>query len=1054
MSRSSTIPPVRAIVAGAAIAAVIAGLAVAPAAAGPAPASTVPAPATTSAWVGTNKLPTVWPTPQHIWALPGRVAIPKVVIEVAGARTDKPAISLTTTVLRRAGATDIRRVTSPPTHPRPGTLTVFVGGPNESRSSMAELRRLRMREPGGLPAGGYVLVAHQHEIVLAGADGAGSFYAAETLRQLIQGPRGHASLHSVLVLDWPANPLRGVIEGFYGPPWSTADRLSQLDFYASTKQNIYVYSPKDDPYLRAQWRDPYPPAQLAVLERLVTRATSDHVAFTYALSPGLSVCYSSKSDEQALVKKFQSLYDIGVRSFAIPLDDISYTTWNCAADQKKFGTGGAAAGNAQSYLLNEVQKGFIATHPGVARLQMVPTEYTGSAPSPYKNTIRRQLDKEIIVEWTGPQVVSPTITTAELAATKRVYGHDILIWDNYPVNDYVTDRLLLGPYVGRQPGVVRDSAGLTANPMIEAAPSKIAEFTSGDFAWNPSNYDPKAAWLAAVHAEGGDVWRALEIFAENNYSSVIDSTESPTLSRLIAALRAAQANHRPIDRPARAVGAYFAEMARVPQILRAGMLDRAFVTESGPWLTKLGMYGQAGQVAVRLLLADQRGDAKAVAKLRAQLQADRKRLDAIPQQVSPGVADKFLYQTLLETAPPTGPQVAVAPAAVSLEPGTSARVTVTVTSHAKASVHWRASAAAGVSVAPAAGILTVPPRGSAHVRVTVRARGSATPGTRSVVVSGTSGGAAIVDRALPVQVTAGRGDLRALVADYSEPTVTPVDTDKATAGTAIKVGTNPGDIVISPDGRTAYTANQGSNTVSIIDVARGKEVATIPVGHVPAGLALTPDGATLWVANYSDDTVQPVDTATRKAGATIAVGHGPEDLAITPDGSALYVADSLDNAVTRVDLRSRTAGTPIAVGSSPFDVVAAPDGRTVYVSNSGGSTVTPIDTATAKAEPTFLVSGQAYGLGISPDGRTLWVTDSKSDTATPVDTVTGAPGRVVTVGNDASDIALSWNGAHAYVACSGDNTLVPITVATSKAAKPIPTGSYPIAVATTPVPVR
>ncbi|MEH0628032.1 beta-N-acetylglucosaminidase domain-containing protein [Streptomyces stelliscabiei] len=99
--------------------------------------------------------------------------------------------------------------------------------------------------------------------------------------------------------------------------------------------------PKDDPYLRERWRDAYPDARLDRLRELVDRAGADHVRFTYALSPGLSVCYSSADDITALVRKFASLYDIGVRSFAIPLDDISYTKWNCAADQEEFGSGAA-----------------------------------------------------------------------------------------------------------------------------------------------------------------------------------------------------------------------------------------------------------------------------------------------------------------------------------------------------------------------------------------------------------------------------------------------------------------------------------------------------------------------------------------------------------------------------------------------------------------------------------------------------------------------------------------------------------------------------------------
>lgn len=59
--------------------------------------------------------------------------------------------------------------------------------------------------------------------------------------------------------DYPELPHRGVVEGFYGTPWSHKVRLSLIDFYGKFKMNIYLYAPKDDPYHRVpHWRDPYP----------------------------------------------------------------------------------------------------------------------------------------------------------------------------------------------------------------------------------------------------------------------------------------------------------------------------------------------------------------------------------------------------------------------------------------------------------------------------------------------------------------------------------------------------------------------------------------------------------------------------------------------------------------------------------------------------------------------------------------------------------------------------------------------------------------------------
>ncbi|MER6670718.1 beta-N-acetylglucosaminidase domain-containing protein [Amycolatopsis japonica] len=600
----------------------------------PAPASAAPAP----------PLAQVWPTPQQVTPRAGHVTIPRTVVEVVGAATDPSALAVVDQVLRAAGASTIVKVTdndqaAVDRERGNGGLVVFVGGPTESRATALALAALRLKGPEGMSPGGYVLAADRGVVALSGVDTSGTFYAAQSFRQLFASGKSGA----FGIRDWPAAPLRGVIEGFYGAPWSHADRLAQLDFYGRTKQNMYVYSPKDDPFLRARWRDQYPPEQLALLSQLVSRADANHVEFTYALSPGLSVCYSSDADKTALVTKFQSLWDIGVRSFAIPLDDISYTRWNCDADAAKFGTGGAAAGAAQSFLLNRVQQDFIATHPGVERLQTVPTEYYDLADSPYKTALRTQLDKAVIVEWTGVGVIAGQITEKQARQAKEVFGHDILIWDNYPVNDYITERLLLGPYIGREPGVAKYLSGITANPMVQAEASKIAEFTSGDFLWNPDRYDPDKSWLAAIADLGGPATPAMKVFAENNYSSLLVRLEtgkpdldSPVLRPLLATFWSALEKKDPWDAAAK-LDHYLTSMASAPEDLRRGMASNPkFLAEVGPWLDQVGLYGQAGRHAVRMLLAQVDGDgAKAWAE-RGELVAALKRAQAIRVPTSRG----------------------------------------------------------------------------------------------------------------------------------------------------------------------------------------------------------------------------------------------------------------------------------------------------------------------------------------------------------------------------------------------------------------------------------
>lgn len=102
---------------------------------------------------------------------------------------------------------------------------------------------------------GYYLAINDKEIVLAGQDERGTFYALQTLAQLLNDNQ----LPVVEIKDYPSVRFRGVVEGFYGTPWSHEARLRQLKFYGENKMNTYIYGPKDDPYHSSpNWRLPYP----------------------------------------------------------------------------------------------------------------------------------------------------------------------------------------------------------------------------------------------------------------------------------------------------------------------------------------------------------------------------------------------------------------------------------------------------------------------------------------------------------------------------------------------------------------------------------------------------------------------------------------------------------------------------------------------------------------------------------------------------------------------------------------------------------------------------
>jgi hyaluronoglucosaminidase len=300
--------------------------------------------------------------------------------------------------------------------------------------------------------------------------------------------------------------VRGVIEGFYGPPWSPAERLDMIAFCGREGFNTWVHAPKDDPYHRKQWRDLYPAAELQAIAELVREGERHGVELAYAIAPGLDVCYSQDAELETLVAKCEQLRGIGVRAFQLLWDDIEHEL-NCEEDNARYGAAERPSGAAQCEFSNRFREAL----PQEGPLVVCPMGYAGTGDSPYRRSFSPDLHPEIVVYWTGPEVVSLGITREALnTAVLRFRGHELLLWDNYPVNDWDPTLLFLGPLVGRDPRLADGRcAGLVANAMVQATLSKLPLATVADWARDPHAYDPLAAYERALGAYAGEVLEAL-----------------------------------------------------------------------------------------------------------------------------------------------------------------------------------------------------------------------------------------------------------------------------------------------------------------------------------------------------------------------------------------------------------------------------------------------------------------------------------------------------------------------------------------------------------------
>lgn len=605
-------------------------------------------------------LPAIFPAPAVMTLGDGTVTLGRAVTLIVAPGTEPETTALVRDLLAKAGVTEVATATRLPASPDRPTIVI---GPDSAALVREALSRSDASPDDARE--GYTLTvlaaSRSGLITLAGHDADGLFHAAQTLRQLL----ARQTIPALTIRDHPAMPIRGTIEGFYGKPWSMTDRTKHLDFLGQMKANTYVYSPKDDPFARDKWRDPYPAATLSALGTLAARARANHVDFVYAISPGPSICFSDPADEQALLRKFAALRGIGVHSFYVALDDIEYQKWNCEADKAAFGPSGAqAAGVAQSKLLNAVQADLLKQDPASRPLIMVPTEYYDAKESPYKAALRANLNPRIVVQWTGTDVVPPAISIPDAKAATKAFGRKTLLWDNYPVNDYASSagRLLLAPYAKREAGLSSELTGILSNPMNQEAPSRVAVTGVLAFGWNDKGYDADRTWhYAARDLAGGDARATaalLELFDTQHLAPTFGSQpwqeQAPKLKALLDHVREALANGDAGERRA-ALAELHAKadaLADAPDTIRAGVVDPAFAEQAAPWLEAMHLWGRAlGQTAAGLDAAEQGNaaatryfaDAKRIAAQAAAVQSIKGavRFDG-PIKIADGVLDRFI----------------------------------------------------------------------------------------------------------------------------------------------------------------------------------------------------------------------------------------------------------------------------------------------------------------------------------------------------------------------------------------------------------------------------
>ncbi|XP_041124143.1 protein O-GlcNAcase-like isoform X1 [Polyodon spathula] len=321
----------------------------------------------------------------------------------------------------------------------------------------------------------------------------------------------------------------GVVEGFYGRPWTMEQRKELFRRLQKWGLNTYLYAPKDDYKHRVFWREMYSVEEAEQLMTLISAAKEYGIEFIYAISPGLDITFSNQKEVVTLKRKLDQISQFGCKSFALLFDDIEHNI--CPADKEVF----SSFAHAQVSLTNEIFQ--YLGEPET--FLFCPTEYCGTfcypnvSQSPYLLTVGEKLLPGIDVLWTGPKVVSKDITVESIEEVSRILKRAPVIWDNIHANDYDQKRLFLGPFKGRSTELIPRLKGVLTNPNCEFETNFVAIHTLAT--WYKSNMN--GVRKDVVMSDGEDSTVSIQIKLENEGSDEEIETDmlySPQLALKLA----------------------------------------------------------------------------------------------------------------------------------------------------------------------------------------------------------------------------------------------------------------------------------------------------------------------------------------------------------------------------------------------------------------------------------------------------------------------------------------------------------------------------------------
>jgi DNA-binding beta-propeller fold protein YncE len=261
----------------------------------------------------------------------------------------------------------------------------------------------------------------------------------------------------------------------------------------------------------------------------------------------------------------------------------------------------------------------------------------------------------------------------------------------------------------------------------------------------------------------------------------------------------------------------------------------------------------------------------------------------------------------------------------------------------------------------------------------------------------------------------------------------------------VPVGSDPHEVIASPDGKTAYVSIYGGgrlHEIDVIDLIAQKALPIIDTRPLfgPHGLAFA--NGKLWFTAEGSKAIGEYDPASGQLDWSMGTAQDRTHMIyVSGNGSPIYLTNVTSGTVSVLDNKpvrytgpqagsaSSPGGVPISgwtqtvipvtAGIEGFDV--SPDGKELWTAAAGDGSIAVIDLENRKLASS--IDAKILGanrLKITPDGKWALISSLRTGDLSIYDVASRKEVKRLSLGRGAAGILIDTDGTRAFVGCSAD----------------------------------